>query len=122
MTPERFVSALVESVRHQAAAEADYLAAPPSPRPPDHLARFAAWFRGLTPDAQATAREVIRYAAEGALFGVLTYLDNLASFTAGGGTLELWHATAGGGRVRLNDPDGELLTDLFNSTGGPATE
>ncbi len=115
MTPEAFVAALTAAVRQLASLSADYLAEPPSDHPPAHLARFSAWFRLLPPADQEIAREVIRYAAEGSLFGLLTYLDNIACLTDKGGAFELWYVAPGGERVRLNDPDGELLTDLFNN-------
>jgi hypothetical protein len=73
----------------------------------------------VSPADQDVAREVIRYVAEGSLFGLLTYLDNIASLTDEGGTFELWHAEPDGSRVRLNNPDGELLTDLFNDRAEP---
>lgn len=116
MTPEEFVAALKEGTREGADSEADYFAAPSSPRPPKHLARFSKWFRRLSTTDQEMAREVIRYAAEGSLFGLLTYLDNLCYVTEEGGTIELWHVGKGGARVRLNDPEGDLLTDLFNNS------
>jgi hypothetical protein len=119
MTPEAFVAALKASVRSAAASEADYLAHPPSPQPPQHLARFSAWFRQLSTADQAVAREVIQYTAEGSLFGLLTYLDNLASLATDRGTIEVWYIGSEGQRVRLNDPDGELLKDLFNMLAEP---
>jgi hypothetical protein len=119
MTPEVFVAALKESVRRSAATEADYLTVPPGPAPPAHLARFSAWFRGLPPDGQEVARDVIRCAAEGSLFVLLTYLDNLAHLTGEGGEFEVFHRSAEGRPVRLNDPEGDLLTDLFNNLDDP---
>jgi hypothetical protein len=115
MTPEAFVDALLTSVRQSADAAAGYFAEPPVAKPPAHLGEFSAWFRGLSAADQDMAREVIRYAAEGSLFGLLTYLDNVAGLTDEQGTLELWFTAPDGARVRLNDPDGELLTDLFNN-------
>ena len=119
MTPEAFVAALLAAVRESAKAEADYFADPPVPKPPAHLGRFSAWFRRLSAADRRVARQLIRYAAEGSLFGLLTYLDNLAALTDAGGTLELWWVGPRGRRVRLNDPDGELLTDLFNADAEP---
>jgi hypothetical protein len=119
MTPEAFVTALAASVRKSAEGEADYFAAPPSERPLAHLARFSAWLRRLPRADQEVARDVIRYAAEGSLFGLLTYLDNIASLTDEGGTFELWHTAPNGTKVRLNDPDGEMLTDLFSNRAEP---
>jgi hypothetical protein len=115
MSPEAFVAALAASVRQSAEGEAEYFTVPQSKHPPAHLARFSNWFRGLSPADQEVAREVICYVAEGSLFGLLTYLDNIASLTDEPGELELWYSAPDGTRVRLNDPNGELLTDLFNN-------
>jgi hypothetical protein len=115
MTPETFVVALKTSVREGAESEVKYFARPPSSEPPMHLARFSAWYRRLSPSDRKVAREVIRYAAEGSLFGLLTYLDNKAFLTDKGGTFELWHVSKRGKRTRLNDPDGQLLIELFNN-------
>jgi hypothetical protein len=114
VTPEAFVAGLAASVRRSAEGEAEYFAAPRSEYPPAHLARFSAWFQRLSPADQEIAREVIRYAAEGSLFGLLIYLDNIVSLTESGGAFELWYTARNGARVQLNDPDGDLLTDLFN--------
>jgi hypothetical protein len=96
MTPESFVTSLAASVRQSANGEAEYLDAPQSNRPPAHLARFSAWFRRPPPADQDVAREVICYIAEGSLFGLLTYLDNIASLTIKGGTFELSHIAPDG--------------------------
>lgn len=115
MTPETFVAALKGSVRRSAESEANYFAAPESKCPPPHLSKFSEWYLRLSPADQEIAREVIRYAKEGSLFGLLTSLDNIADLTSEGGELELWHTAPGGARVRLNDPKVGFLTDLFNN-------
>src|SRR5262245_4843890 len=115
MTPETFVAALKESVREGADSEIRYYARPPSPNPPTHLARFSTWYRRLTSSDRKVARDAIRYAADGSLFDLLTFLDNIASLTEEEGTFELWHVSKRGKRTRLNNPDGDLLTDLFNN-------
>ena len=116
MTPQDFVSAMKQDVRDTAESGADYMAAPPEgSRPPEHLARFSEWFRRLSSDDQEVARECMRYAAEGSLFSLLTILDNTADLTEEGGEFELWHVDEAGRRVRLNDPEGDLLTYLFNN-------
>jgi len=111
-----FVTALKKAVRDGAEQEAEYLASPPSSRPPAHLARFASWVQGLTDADRAELRDLLRYVAEGGLFAALTYLDNLATLTHEGGRFELWFAPENGERILLNDPDGDLLKDLFNNS------
>ena len=119
MTPQAFVAALLTAVRESAKSEADYFASPPVAKPPAHLGRFSAWFQRLSAADRRVAREAIQYAAEGSLFLTLTHLDNLASLTDRGGELELWWVGPRGRRVRLNDPDRDLLTDLFNADAEP---
>lgn len=115
MTPEAFVAALKNSVREGADREIKYYARPPSPNPPAHLARFSEWYRRLSSADRKVARDMIRYATEGSLFGLLTILDNIGSLTEEEGTFELWHVSKRGKRTRLNEPDGELLNELFNT-------
>lgn len=115
MTPDEFVTAIKDSIRNGAASEIDYYANPPVANPPGHLGRFSAWFRQLAPADQDMVRELVEYASEGALFSLLTYLDNSAGLTNEKGEFELWFTNDKGDRVRLNDPDGEMLQDLFNN-------
>ena len=114
MTPRAFVKALKRDAKNTSKSEVDYYAKPESTSPPEHLARFSSWFLRLPKADQTVAREAIRYACEGSLFGLLTYLDNIASLTDENGNFELWFVGENGKRTRLNDPDGDLLTDLFN--------
>jgi hypothetical protein len=119
MTPETFVAFLRAAVRKGTEHEAKYYARPPSPNPPAHLDRFSKWYRRLSPSDRRIAREVMRYSAEGSLLSLLTYLDNIASLTDEGGTFELWHVGKRSKRTRLNDPDGQLLNELFNNVAEP---
>ena len=115
MTPEEFVNAIKQSMRDGAAREIDYYANPPVANPPGHLGQFSTWFRKLSAADQAIVRDIVEYAHEGALFQVLMYLDNSAKLTDENGELELWYTNENGDRARLNDPDGEMLQDLFNT-------
>ena len=115
MTPTEFVEALKALAFSSAASEADYFAAPHSSHPVEHLARFSAWFQRLSPSEQEIARDALRYANEHSLHGLLTYLDNLTPLTEERGTFELWFVSEGGERVRLNDPGGEFLNELFGN-------
>lgn len=59
----------------------------------------------------------MRFTAEGSLFGVLTLLDNLADLTDERGRFELWAIAEDGGRGQINDPNGDMLGDIFNGLG-----
>src|SRR4051812_13925221 len=96
MTTETFVAALKAAVRQVAEREVKYFGRPASQDPPEHLARFSEWYRRLSPSDRKVTRDLIHYAAEGSLFTLLTYFDNLASLTDEGGTFELWHVGQGG--------------------------
>jgi hypothetical protein len=114
MTPTDFVTALKKSCRSVADSTTDYLAKPEGRKPPEPLASLSAWYRGLSPSDQAMARTAIQYAADGSLFTLLSVIDGVASVTNAPGSLELYHVHDGT-RLRLNDPDGELLYDIFNT-------
>lgn len=116
MNALEFVAALKKAVRDGAEHEVEYLRSPPSSRLPAHLAHFASWVQGLSDADRAELRDLLRYVAEGGLFAALTHLDNLASLTHEGGRFELWFASEDGDRILLNDPDGDLLIDLFNNS------
>lgn len=113
MTPDTFVTALKKAVNKVVETEVEYYAKPPSPNPPEHLARFSAWYCHLSPSDREAASEMIRFAAQGSLATVLTYLDNIVSFTEEEGEFELWYVGKSGKRTRLNDPNGELLNELL---------
>ena len=117
MTPEEFVRALKAQVQESAASEIAYYRNPALRNPPEHLNRFSKWFRQLSESDQQMVTNLVTYAKEGGLFTVLTFLDNLAFLTDKRGTFEVFHADDQGNRVRLNQPNGELLTDIFNNEG-----
>jgi hypothetical protein len=114
MTPKKFVKTLKAEVRDEAKSEVSYFLKPESESPPRHLARFSKWYKGLSASERKIARDLIQYAAEGSLFQLLTFLDNVGYLGSDTGTFELWHISGSGKRTRLNDPDGELLNELFN--------
>lgn len=114
MTPHDFVLALKAGTAAAAESELNYYQDPPSKNPPEHLKKFSQWFRQLSAADKATVSELVKHAKEGTLFSLLTYLDNLVFLGGSRGRFELFHVDDGGRRVRLNEPEGELLTDLFN--------
>ena len=117
MTPQDFVLALKADTALSAKSEIDYYKNPPSRNPPEHLKQFSQWFNQLPESDKERVAQLIRYSKEGGLFSLLTYLDNLAFLGGARGRFELFHIDESGHRVRLNEPDGELLTDIFNNEG-----
>lgn len=119
MDPREFVASLKSSIQEVVAAEVSRMECripseiPDGPSRFEYLDRFAAWFQKLADADKETARDLLRFTAEGSLFATLTYLDNLTTLVHGQGRFELWHV-ADDGRRLINDPDGDLLVDLFN--------
>ncbi|WP_165251069.1 hypothetical protein [Paludisphaera soli] len=119
MDPREFVASLKTSIQEVVDSEVSQMGSripseiPDGPSRFAYLDRFAAWFQKLADADKETARDLLRFTAEGGLFATLTYLDNLATLVPGQGRFELWHV-ADGDRRLLNDPDGDLLIDLFN--------
>ncbi len=112
-----FVAALKKSVREGVDHEVDLLETRDSPRGPVHLIRFANWIQGLSAADREVLRELLHFTAEGSLFLVLTLLDNLVDLTAERVRFELWAIAENGGRGQINDPDGDMLCDIFNGLG-----
>ena len=117
MTPQDFVLALKTQAAKAAASEVDYYKNLPSKNPPEHLKRFAQWFDRLAESDKETAADLIRYAKEGEVFSLLTYIDNLSFLSGERGRFELFHVDNDGNRTLLNEPEGDLLTDIFNNEG-----
>ena len=113
MTPLEFVTELKRMVRDLSSSTRVYLEKPPVPQPPGHLGEFARWYQGLSEDQKEMAAMLMEYVAEGSLFGLLNVLDNITTLGNQQGRLELFHVE-GESRTRLNEPDGDLLYDLFN--------
>ncbi|HEX8913648.1 MAG TPA: hypothetical protein VF796_14915 [Humisphaera sp.] len=116
MQPHEFVASLRRVTRQSVTSTVDYLANPPVPEPPGYLGEFARWWKGLSDQQRVVARDLLEYVAEGSLFHLLTVLDGTSTLEGHEGTFELFHVI-GESRTRLNDPDENLLCDLFNNTG-----
>lgn len=116
MTPENFVTELKADVRSEVESTIEYLANPPVKNPPDHLGVLSRWYRKLSDEDKEVARIAMEYAAEGSLFGLLNVLDGVDDLpSSAGGKLELYYVE-GDRKVRLNDPEGDFLHDIFNNT------
>ena len=116
MTPEQFVVELKANVRSEVESTIEYLANPPVKNPPDHLGILSRWYRNLSDKDKEVARMAMEYAADGSLFGLLNVLDGVYDLPSGaGGKFELYYVE-GEKRIRLNDPEGDFLYDIFNNS------
>lgn len=113
MTPRTLVEDLKALVADEVETELNTFENP-GEQPPQHLKRFAQWYLDLADHDREIVGEAMRYSAEGALFTLLTVLEEAGSFSEENGALELWYVAPDKSRARLNDPDQEPLTDLFN--------
>lgn len=115
LTPDDFVAELKKDVRRGVAGIIYYLLEAPGGEPPAHLAALSDWYIGLSEESRERAREAMEFAAQGSLFSILNYLDNVRPLPSGGdGEFELYYVE-NDTRVRLNDPAGHYLHELFNN-------
>lgn len=116
MTIEQFIIDLKSEARGEVAGTIKYISNPPGNHPPEHLANLSKWYCGLSEEDQSIARMAMEYSAEGALFALLNVLDGVYDLPSNkGGKFELYFVRENE-RMRLNDPEGDLLYDIFNNT------
>jgi hypothetical protein len=116
MTNDDFVEAVERIVADSAVRSATaLLEGAPGVAPSDVVADISRWYSGLGSADKDRLLQVVRYAIDQSVFGFLCVLDGVRAIEANPnkGALEL-HYVSSGGRVRLNDPKGEFLHDLFN--------
>jgi hypothetical protein len=112
---EEFIDALKLSTKMNAVGGSIEQFVKPSGRSPDpDLLRISKWWNGLSEHDQNMAREIMQYAADSAIFGVLTMLDEVGSI---GGQIRKFRliCTDEEGTVDLAEKKGEMLHDLYNS-------
>lgn len=120
MTTEEFVLQLREVVaRVSANTIMENLRNPPGRRPEPRVLARAEWFSRLGDSDRAMIEAVVRESVDEAIFGLLCVLDGVRAVDPDGrGVLELLYVDEDE-RSRLNDPDGELLHDIYNSLSAP---
>jgi hypothetical protein len=91
------------------------LTKPPGHKPSEHLVKLSHWYKQLNSTDQEMLGQALREAAEMAIFEFFCVLDGVSVIedTPEKGELELYY-TQGTQQVRLNDPYGEELHNLFN--------
>ena len=115
MSPDSFISALVEVV-HQASVNGTVatLLKPAGRTPAPRLVELSAWYHRLTAEDQAHLRQVVEQAVHATLFGCLCVLDGVSAIeeTEEKSELQLT-AVSGNSQERLNSPDAEDLHDKY---------
>jgi hypothetical protein len=117
MTAKEFIDALKVVVHDSAIRGMETTLRKPSGRhPAPSIVAVSNWFVSLSGENQEMVRSVIRHSVHSALFGVLTVLDGVLAIEnrQDKGQLLLSFEDADG-TVRLNDPHGEMLHDIYQS-------
>jgi hypothetical protein len=117
MTSQEFVKAVKLQTSDAAVnGTVKMLEKPAGRKPAERLVFLSNWYNKLNPDNQQMLKEVLREAAEMAVFEFFCVLDGVAVIEDGTdkGALEL-HYVKGKGKKQLNDPRHEELHNLFNS-------
>jgi hypothetical protein len=116
MTIEDFINA-VKIQTSDAAVQGTIksLMRPPGRKPREQLVQLSKWFNHLSIEDQNMLREVLKEAAEMAVFEFFCILDGVSVIedTPDKGELEL-HFIKGAERTRLNDPSAQELHNLYN--------
>ena len=115
MTPERFVTGLVQVVHEASVADTlTRLERGPSGRhPPKRLLELSAWYQALSAADQVRLRQVVELAVHASLFGTLCVLDGVRTLEEPA-EFELF-AVQDAKRVQLNVPEAECLHDEYQS-------
>ncbi|MFC5863868.1 hypothetical protein ACFPT7_16285 [Acidicapsa dinghuensis] len=117
MTPENFVNALkVQTSDAAVRGTVAQLRAPSGRKPDPKLVMLSEWFNELSSSDQEHVTEVIRQAAQLAVFGFFCVLDGVTVFEDGPnkGDLKLIYSNRSETLV-LNNPQVEFLHDIYNS-------
>jgi hypothetical protein len=116
MTSEEFAQAMADQGSEASVRmTVENLEQPPGRRPKPPLVRRSEWFKGLSESDRQMLIEVVREAAENAVFGVLAILDGarVIEDSEEKGELELYYVK-GHERVLLNDHSKAPLHDVYN--------
>ena len=89
---------------------------PPGRSPSKELVGLSDWYKSLHIADKENLHEIIKLAAQHSVFGMLCVIDGVrqieSTYDKGELVLE-FHKN--GEKIRLNDPNGEYLHDIFNS-------
>ena len=89
---------------------------PPGRSPDKKLVELSDWYNSLNTSNKEKLHEIIKLAVGQSIFGILCVIDGVrqieSSLDKGELVLEF---RKNGETIRLNDPNGEYLHDIFNS-------
>src|SRR4051812_44836485 len=117
MTKDEFVQAIESEVAADAARMVTaLLESPPGRRPSPSLVTMSRWFNSLDDIGKKHLLDVVRFAADTAVFNFLGVLDGTRPIedSPSRGKLRLMH-TGDGTETLLNGDEGDFLHELFQS-------
>ena len=117
MTPQMFVDGIKTAVRDSAVnSTQSALQRPPGRRPATEALERSTWYLSLSEGDRKQVDAVVRYACHLTTYTFLCVLDGVKVLEDGivKGDLELFYRR-GDLVVRLNDPQGDELHDLFKA-------
>lgn len=115
MSPDYFVSGLVEAV-HESAVTGTMarLEAPGGRRPQASVVELSKWYGMLSESDRGRLRQVVEHAVHATLFGTLCVLDGVRTVEPAGSKTDFQLLAVRQGEVTmLNDPNGEALHDRY---------
>ena len=117
MSPPEFIDAVKIGVHDAAIAGMETSLESPSGRSPaPSIIKASHWFNSLKDEEKDALRKIISLSVHSAVFGMLTILDGVRAVEdrEDKGRLVLDFVNTAG-VVRLNDPNGEMLHDIYQS-------
>ncbi|MBN9663650.1 MAG: hypothetical protein J0H49_35960 [Acidobacteria bacterium] len=116
MNKEEFVQLIYEIGEGTVDCEVGCLEKPPGRQPYASMIARSQWYAGLSDHDKTMIREVIRFAAQFAIFGVLCEFDGVGGVAGNpeDGMLEIRFRKAGE-ETLITDPDQEELHGLYRS-------
>src|SRR5262245_42919474 len=120
MNPEEFVQAVkIQTSDAAVSGTIALLKRPPGRKPSQRLVRLSDWYSQLDKSNQEFLMEVLKEAADMAVFEFFCILDGVTPIEEGPqkGELELYYVR-GGFKTRLNVPEREELHNTFNALSG----
>lgn len=93
---------------------------PPGKRPSPQLRELSSWYNQLSEPDREKVRSAIELATHQSIFGMLAVLDGVRQVedTESKGIFELRYLKDGQAKL-LNDPEAEMLHDIFNQAAPP---
>lgn len=116
MNAEEFVQAIKQAMSNNVLGLIKFIENPPGRSPSQSSLRISKFYNGLNDVDKKTFQEALELAVGQSMDNFLCILDGSLAIESGEkkGELELFY-TDGESRTRLNDPEGNPLSDIFGS-------